>query len=418
MLKSEKINTNLILVISIVVVYTLANFTKSNYTASVAYIVSKKIFSKTNAGLIASLFYLFYGVGQILGGFIVDKYSPYKMIMVGLVGALISNLILVFTNNYIVVLIVWSLCGLIQFGIWPGVCKIMISDLTGAYKEKATIYMQYAVPGGYCLSYVFAALVLENFGWVGMFLSSVITLLGLIILWIFVCKIRPRSEEKVDNLQTEKPLTVSQTIKKANKNSFFKTLIVSGFIFTILTSLFDSLLVNGAQVWIPTMIMESYEGVSSQLSSFFTIILNVAQILGILFIANLSNKIRNPIIGSIVHYAVAAIALIPLIFIGKISVVLAIAMFILVFVGIQTKRGHFFKMTYVFGKYGYGATFSGLTNALSAFGIVVASLVYGPLSEMVDWWCVSLIWLVIGILAILVCIPSLIKWKKFSEGSN
>ena len=90
----------------------------------------------------------------------------------------------------------------------------------------------------------------------------------------------------------------------------------------------------------------------------------------------------------------------------------------LVFVLIQTKRGHFFKMTYVFGKYGYGGTFSGLTNALSAFGVVVASAMYGPLSEVLDWWCISLIWLGFAVLGILICLPCLFKWKKFSEGSN
>ena len=233
------------------------------------------------------------------------------MVMVGLVGALISNIILVFQPTYIVILIVWSLCGIVQFGIWPGVCKIMISDLTGEYKEKATIYMQYSVPVGYCLSYVFAVLVLENFGWSMMFLSSVITLVGLIALWIYICKIKPQPS-------LEKPIVVEETVDAPKKMSFLKTLLFSGFIFTVFVTFVEAMLVNGAQTWIPTMIMESYEGVSSKLSSLFTIMLNIAQVLGILFLAKLSAKIRNPVIGTIIHYSLTVLALIPLIFIGKI----------------------------------------------------------------------------------------------------
>ena len=73
-------NRNIALFLGCFFAYALSSLTKSNYTASVAYVVSQGMFSKANAGLIASAFYIFYGIGQVLGGILVDKVSPYKMI--------------------------------------------------------------------------------------------------------------------------------------------------------------------------------------------------------------------------------------------------------------------------------------------------------------------------------------------------
>ena len=112
---SEEEKNNVVLYMGCWLVFMLTGITKSNYTASIAYIVSQGIFTKTDAGIIAAAFYLFYGVGQVIGGRLTDKYSPYKLIMIGILGALFSNIVLLFTNNFwVAIILVWLVIAILS----------------------------------------------------------------------------------------------------------------------------------------------------------------------------------------------------------------------------------------------------------------------------------------------------------------
>ena len=76
--EKERASTKLFL--ASFIMYLMVCMVKSNYTASIAYIVNEGIFTKTDSGLISASFYLVYGLGQLLGGGLSDRFSPYKVI--------------------------------------------------------------------------------------------------------------------------------------------------------------------------------------------------------------------------------------------------------------------------------------------------------------------------------------------------
>lgn len=97
------------------IMYSVVYMTKNCYNGAMAGIVEAGVLSKSQTGLITSVFYLVYAPMQIVGGRAADKFSPEKLIKIGLLGSALSNLIIFFNQNYYVMLAAWTFNAIIQF---------------------------------------------------------------------------------------------------------------------------------------------------------------------------------------------------------------------------------------------------------------------------------------------------------------
>ena len=74
--------------------YAVVYMTKSMFSSAMATIVEEGFMTKSQTGLINAVFWLVYALFQVVGGFAADKYSPHKLITIGLVGAIIANIVI------------------------------------------------------------------------------------------------------------------------------------------------------------------------------------------------------------------------------------------------------------------------------------------------------------------------------------
>ena len=100
------------------IMYAVVYMTKNCYNGAMAGIVEAGVMTKSQTGLITAIFYLVYAPMQIVGGKAADKFSPEKLIKIGLLGGAFSNLIIFLNQNYYVMLAVWTFNAIIQFGLW------------------------------------------------------------------------------------------------------------------------------------------------------------------------------------------------------------------------------------------------------------------------------------------------------------
>ena len=84
------------------------------FTSAMAIIVEEGFMTKSQTGLINAVFWIVYAPFQIVGGIAADKYSPYKLIMIGLLGAAISNVAVVTPSFCIILLILILLKNLLK----------------------------------------------------------------------------------------------------------------------------------------------------------------------------------------------------------------------------------------------------------------------------------------------------------------
>ena len=164
---------SLYLLILIFVLYTLVYMTKNCYSAAMVMLVKENALTKSQTGTISAVFYLIYAIFQVPGGIAADKYSPYKLIAIGLFGAAICNWLIVFAESYRMMLLIWSVNAIVQFGVWPSIFKIASCSLFPSHRSVAVFMLMLSSTLGLISSYLIAGFVS---GWKLNFLVSAIIL--------------------------------------------------------------------------------------------------------------------------------------------------------------------------------------------------------------------------------------------------
>ena len=126
----KSLKYSVILFVLIFVLNSFVYMTKNMFAAAMASIVEDGVMSKSQTGLISAVFWLVYGIFQFAGGFLSDKFNPYKLVTIGIVGGIIANIIIYFNQSFPVVITVWCINAALQFGLWPGCFKIDSSQIS------------------------------------------------------------------------------------------------------------------------------------------------------------------------------------------------------------------------------------------------------------------------------------------------
>ena len=141
-----------------------------------AIIVEEGVMTKSQTGLINAAFWAVYALFQVFGGLAADKFSPFKLIIIGVAGAAISNLVIYFNQSYAVIMTAWIFNAIAQFGLWPGVFKILSTQLAPSLRRTAVFWMLFATSLGLGLSMLTASFVGN---WKYNFLISATSLYGM-----------------------------------------------------------------------------------------------------------------------------------------------------------------------------------------------------------------------------------------------
>lgn len=407
-LEKERASTQLFL--ASFLMYLMVCMVKSNYTASIAYIVNAGIFTKTDSGLISASFYLVYGLAQLLGGGLSDRFSPYKVITVGVLGSIAANLALCFTMDFIWVLIIWSLCGLSQFGIWPSICKIIAGLLVPEHRQKTGVYMVLCIGIGGVLSYLLTVPVMELGGWVGIFGFNVLVLVLVLILWLV-------TEKKTQPLLYHQPAPYQKKEKQEKERPFLPLFFSSGLVFFAVVSLLSDVLNIGLKSWVSTMMVENY-GISPTWANVQTMIIYTANLVGTFLLVMVFNHMKNEakIKGVFIALCLPMYAVVMMI--GRVpqwSIILSIVIATTILYSISNIN---VRISSAFEPYGYSATASGLLNAMASFGIVLANGGFGLIADRFGWSSVTLILFVSCAAAVLLCIPATFLWRKFTASKS
>lgn len=386
---------------------------KTALAASMVGIVSEGFFTKSQLGIVNGSYFIFYGGGQLLGGRITDKISPYKMIVIAICGAILSLFGIAISRNFTFMLIIWSIGGLLEFGIWPSTMRIISQYILPEHKSKAMFYIGFASCVGTIFSYLCASIILDRYSWRILFLVYMIILTCMLCVWIIwarktliVLKNGELSEHKEKNETNE---------DDTSDFNFGKLFVVSG-LFILLLPTFIRQTLSALNTWVPTMIKEVY-GIASGAASILNIILSVVNLGGVLLVNFLYPKrIRN----IIVVYFLCFVSMIPftlmLMFTGKISVFIVL----ILLCGVTTMAYSASQCVNVviptyFAKYNCTGRVAAMINALGSFGSVAANIGFGFLSDNIGWTGTIISWSILALVGSIFTLITIPVWKRFSE---
>lgn len=390
--------------------YAFISLTKNCFSSAMVFIVEEGVLTKTQTGVITSSFYIIYGVLQIAGGLLADRWHPERLITIGFIGAGLANLVIYFNQSYPVMLVAWTVNALTQFPVWPCIFKIISSMVTPSLRRGAMFLMTFPSPTGLVFGYILAAFVSR---WQMNFLASAIGLFFFAILWALVWSFSVRKSEMKLN-EAEAP-----TVPHQDEHPHFKTfpaLIKSGVIYVILFSLIANVFIIGVKSFVPSIIRESYDNVSSSFATIISIIVLVTGALGSVF-AKLWYPV--PFKNEVKIFAASFfISLIPcgvVLFVGKINYWIIIAAMALIMVIIASTNLYYSYISAYFGRWGKSGTLSGIINFAASFGVVFANLVLTRIADGFGWTATLVVcFALLCIGAILSCIAAP-KWEKFKK---
>ena len=411
-MENEKLSV--LLFLSVAIVYAFTYMTKNCYAAAMALLVEENVLTKTQTGTIGAAFYLMYAPFQIVGGIAADKYSPYKLIAIGLFGGAVANIVVSITDNYYVMLVTWSLNAVVQFGIWPSVFKIVSTKLSPIHRHNGIFYIMFSTSFGLILSYIFAGIANS---WRSNFVVSSVVLVVCFVFWVIAGKYFDKKmvtdEEHHHGVAHLPEHTMPE---KSKKSGFGKLMIKSGLLILLPAVIIRTVFEQGIQTVIPTMISESYDHVSASLASVLTL---VPIFFGIFGKTAMNFIYRRKQYNQSMAMAIMFIVLIPLLssmlLIGKINVwfILAIVSVIILFAAAGSYIATY--MAVPFTKYGFNATAAGILNAMASLGIVVGNYALTRIADSISW---SAVWIVLAILSgvgCALCLIAFVPWKKFTS---
>ena len=393
------------------VMYALVYMTKSCFSAAMASIVDAGVLTKSQTGLVSAVFYFVYTPLQIVGGMLADRFKPELIIKIGLIGAGIANGVIFFNQHYVVILITWAFNAFIQFGIWPGVFKIISSQLVPEQRSQAAFFISFSSTIGMMVAYIVAAMVRN---WVDNFLISSVVLFLLTLFFHLVTKrIEPYMVHDTipRGVHSDKPIEMTK-----HNLPMGKLLLRGAILFVVFYLVLRAAVENGAKSLSSTMLMESYEQVSPRIGNLLNTLVILSGVVGTFAVRfGVSRLIKDEIVATAFMLLITLPFLFVIHFVGHCPVWL---MLISLCVIVAALNGtHYLSLSYNmrFTRYGLNGTVAGITNAAASLGFVVQSYGFTLLVEATSWSFTGDMWLIMIGVSALSLIAALPTWKRFKS---
>lgn len=401
------------------IAYTLIGFSRSAYTSAIAGIIEDGIFSKTAAGAINSSFYVTYSLAQILGSFYVDRISPFKIIGLGLIGTIIANVFMGFFPSFTVIIIARSLTGIVQFGIWPALLKLLTEYISPEHKRRALYIMPLGISTGTVLSLFIASIVLKLGSWQDLFTVTYVFLT--VITVIFYITVNYCEKRAVIVAPKEKPIVSKNEGKNGKKSdiSNWKVIVSSGAIFVFIIAFLRSMVDQGIGSWMPTIIMECYN-LSSSFSSVLSAIVSCSNFAGILWVILLYPRVfKNEVFSVGMFMLMCLPLLIAAMFIGKIPLVIMVIL--IIFINMFKQAMHQFLTVEIpkgYTKYNKAGMIAGQINVGACMGSMIAGAIYGYTADQFGWNAAIGLWALFVLMSVVAAFIAAPIWRRFLERQN
>ena len=389
------------LIIICALAYTFSYLGRFSYNANINLFISEYNITKADAGLVTSLFFFSYGIGQIINAFICKYYNKRFIIFSVLLISSVINLLVFVGLPFSFIKYLWFINGLCLSILWPTLILTLSENLDKSLLKPSILVMSITVPIGTLIIYGFSALFVSFNAYKTTFLFSTIMLLIVAFIWVILYKRSSRSE-KLDTETFKEELSSEDDKPYKSTLKYIVLLLVTLSIFAIL----DNLLKDGIQTWVPTILKESY-GVEDSISILLTLVLPLFSIFGATIAILLNKKIKDYayLILTFFAFICGLIFIVTKIF-NLPNYILLLVCFVLIELFLHATNNVITSMAPLLLRRRINSGFTaGFLNGMCYVGSVISSFGIGALADRIGNWekvfmilfLISLISLVTGI---------------------
>lgn len=408
-LQSEKYSK--LIFIACFVAYASSYIGRINFSAALPAIINDGFFTKTEAGIIGSAFFIVYGAFQIINGFLGDKISPFMMISTGTCLSAIANVLMTFCHTNIQMAVVWGFNGFALSLLWASILKILANIINDGMRAKACLNISVTLPIGTILAYLFASFSIKFFNWRFVFyIPAAILFMVCIFFTISSFIVKPHITQR-------EIVTKSIPQKKKAKGGLMSLLLLAGVFIILPADAIHGAIKEGITTWVPTMITEVYSTAPS-FSALLSVLLPVLNICGVYVITPIYTKVfkKDELKTGAGILLFVLVPLSALIFMKNIPVVLSVALLAIITTSLHSYNYMIITLVPMHFSYcGRTATVTGIMNATAYVGCAAATYGFGVISDKIGWNGSIFVWIGLVVTAMLITLFASGKWKRFKE---
>lgn len=384
-------------------VYFASYIGRLNYSSAMPAMIGSSVLTASEAGFISMVYFFAYGAGQLCNGILADRFSPGKMIFIGLFSSSLLNLAMGFLSAFHWMAFFWGVNGYTQAMIWPPIMRIFAQAMTEEKKVKYCVHITSTMAVGTLASYLLSAAMLAAVGWRSVFYAAAgcMALASFVFYFGFIkVEAYSRNEQK-----TEKIIVQDKTEEADYVIPFSSLLTASGLLGLLLPVVVHGMLKDGVTSWVPTYISETFMA-SPTLSILVTTMLPVINLTGAYAAQFMYRRFfpEQEVKTAAFFFFIATGTLLLLWKFGAVNMILTAGFLSIITASMMAVNTLFVNLLPLrFEKEGRVSTISGFLNAMAYLGCAISTYGIGVLVQHVGWTVTILGWLLMTVGGMVVC---------------
>ena len=400
------------IVLMCTVAYFASYFSRKTFAAVMVDMLKNGVVERDIAGIIGTALFVFYGLGQLISGYLGDRLPPKYLMFSGLMVSAVCNLLMPVLSNQYLMIPIWAINGFAQALLWPPIVRILAENLSHERYVTANVVVTCGAHVSTIVLYLYAPICINLMSWKAVFFTSTIfcVVVGAIFL-LAMCLVLKDTEQGEEGMPTAK--------HEVQKIPMIKTFSHSGVLLIFICIIAMGFMRDGIESWLPTLYSEAF-GRDSAESILVSVLLPVFAIISI-FVVRIIHKGRvfnNEARGSFILFAISVVLCIPLaILIGFESPICrVICLFLAGMVCACMHACNFLLIACVpgrFAKTGRSSTIGGFCNACTYIGAAGSMYGIALISKYFGWRATIISWIIICALGALFAIIAFKKYTSF-----
>ena len=359
-------------------------------------------------GVLGSLFFVTYAIGQLINGFVGDRVSPYVMLVIAMAGTVTLNLTIGISGNITVIMICWTANGYFQSMIWGPLMRVLSSAYTKERNANITMVMSTSMVLGYIFSWVVFASLFSDMKWNLLFLVPAAISISPLIIWGVL--LRRRQNEQSSKKETPNLRNTIQIIKKAHLAAVIGVCVCSG------------LIRESISLWAPVMMIKTlgFEPKHLFILLFLIPIFNFSGILFARWLMSRAHTFKNPI-GSMLLIFFTGILICGAGFLFLSSISGLSGLFFMSCISGLCFGANSILLSLIplsYAKHNIVSTLVGVFDFCSYIGAAISAYGLGIILEGASWKFIPLIWICFACAAITLSLVYRFKTKRKVANKN
>ncbi len=386
------------------IAYSVIYVGRKNFGACANAMIREGVIDEVVSGTILAAFLIAYATGQFVAGIIGDIVPPRIMISCGLFGAGLANILMGINSNPVLYIVIWCFCGASCSMLWAPVIYCISKWISDDNQKWAGVDIAVSIPAGTIISYFLCFILLKVSGWR---MSFIVCGSVLIVTSALIFILLGRMKSYISEMEEKSKLTIKKNAETEGKDfrklSILSVVFTFGLTFTVFGILFNGILKDGLESWVPTYISALFNETEST-ASLVSIMLPIVSLVGVFLATWVCTRFcrSNEMLASGYLFAASAALMLPVLILtffnsgngeavgadgGSVVTMLVTVFLISVVIAIMLGINNLY-LTFIplsFGKIGKASSVTGFLNSVSYGAAALSGVVSGYLLKNVGW---------------------------------